>query len=66
MVITAVGQIIEWHFEILLINFGYTKISATVSLITGTGIDVLCSYFFIYKWNYGIMGVATLRCATFL
>jgi Na+-driven multidrug efflux pump len=53
----------ECHLELIFVNLGYEKCSATNSLITGLGVDVLCTYFFVYKWGWGIRGVALSQLA---
>jgi Na+-driven multidrug efflux pump len=48
----------ECHLEITFINLGYEKCAAFNSVLTGLGVDVACTYFFVYKWEWGIEGVA--------
>jgi len=56
MIITAFFLNIEMHFECIFINLGYARCAAFNSFITGVGIDVICTYFFIYKFELGMWG----------
>jgi len=56
MIITAILLIIEIHFEAIFINLGYARCAAFNSLLTGIGVDVICTYFLIYKLNLGMQG----------
>ena len=49
---------VECHLEQIFINLGYEKCAAANSLITGCGVDICCTYLFIYKWEWGMTGVA--------
>lgn len=49
---------VEYHLEQIFINLGYEKCAVFNSLITGCGVDIYCTYLFIYKWDMGITGVA--------
>jgi Na+-driven multidrug efflux pump len=58
MCITCQLLMVESHLELIFVNLGYTKSAAVNSLITGLFVDIVCSWFFIYKWDWGIRGVA--------
>merc|ERR1719317_782241 len=58
MIITALFIILEIHLEAIFVNLGYARCAAFNSLITGIGIDLICTYFFIYKLDLGMMGAA--------
>jgi len=49
---------VECHFEQIFVNLGYEKCAAFNSLITGCGVDICCTYLFVYKWEWGMTGVA--------
>jgi len=48
----------EAHLEIAMVNLGYVKTCALNSLVTGCGVDIAGSYFFIYKHDLGVRGAA--------
>jgi len=58
MIVTTVLLILEVHLESIFINLGYARCATFNSLITGIGIDVICTYFFIYKLGLGMTGAA--------
>jgi len=58
MIITSFLLNIEAHLEATFINLGYPQLATLNSLFTGIGVDVFCSYLFIYKWHWGIEGAA--------
>ncbi len=51
-------MLLEAHFEIAMVNLGYVKTCALNSLVTGCGVDIVGSYFFIYKKDLGVRGAA--------
>merc|ERR1712113_984934 len=46
-----------------MINLGYARSSTLVSFVTGTGIDIACSYLLIYRWEWGVLGAALTSVA---
>lgn len=58
MIITSCLLTLECHLEAIFINLQYAKIAAINSLFTGMFVDVGCTYFFIYKLQYGMLGAA--------
>jgi len=56
MIVTALLLISDIHFETIFINLGYARCTTLNSLITGIGIDVICTWFFIYKLDLGMKG----------
>lgn len=58
MIITTLLLILEIHLECIFINLGYARCATFNSLITGIGIDVIFTYFFMYKLDLGIRGAA--------
>ena len=49
---------LEVHLELIFINLGFERCAAFNSLLTGLGVDITCTYFFVYRWEWGIKGVA--------
>jgi len=49
---------LEVHLELIFINLGYERCALFNSLLTGLCVDIVCAYFFVYKWEWGIKGVA--------
>merc|ERR1719495_678332 len=49
MCVTSWLLLLEIHLENIFINLGYAKCATFNSLITGVGIDVACSYWFIFE-----------------
>ena len=58
MVVTSFLLTLECHLETIFINLQYAKIAAINSLFTGMFVDITCTYFFIYKLKYGMLGAA--------
>jgi len=58
MMITQFFWIIVMHFVTLFSSLKYNITLACVAFIGGVCIDMLCSYFFVYKLEWGIRGVA--------
>jgi len=56
MIVTALLLILEIHLENIFINLGYARCATFNSFVTGVGIDVICTYFFIYKLGMGMTG----------
>jgi len=56
MIVTALLLTLEIHLESIFINLGYARCATFNSLVTGIGIDVICTYFFIYKLDLGMTG----------
>ena len=54
---------LEIHLESCFVNFGYAKSATFNSFVTGLGVDACCTWFFVYKWAWGIEGVALVQCA---
>ena len=52
----------EVHLEQIFINMGFERCAAFNSLVTGLGVDVTCTFLFVYKWQWGIKGVALAQC----
>jgi len=58
MIITVLLLMTELHIENIFINLGYARCATFNSLICGVGVDVICTYFFIYKLDLGMTGAA--------
>jgi hypothetical protein len=54
VVITNWLMAIEAHLECIFINLGYAQCATLNSLVNGLGVDVLATYFLIYKWDMGM------------
>jgi Na+-driven multidrug efflux pump len=63
MVITASMLLVELHIEIIFVNLGYARSAMLNSLLTGLGVDVVCTYLFIYRWRMGMLGAALAQLA---
>jgi len=61
MIITAVLLVFEAHLEGVFINLGYTKSAAVNSLVTGMGLDIGCTYLFIYHLELGVYGAGLVQ-----
>lgn len=57
MIITNMCQICGMHMETLVTNWGYAKSTTVVSFSKGS-LQVLCSYIFIYRLQWGMVGNA--------
>lgn len=64
MVITSVLTILDANLEAIFINLGYAKCSTLNSLISGIGVNVACTYFFIFQWSWGVQGAALAQMTT--
>ena len=58
MVITSLLLLFEIHLESSFINLGYAKCATFNSFVTGMGVDLVCTWFFIYKFGWGMRGAA--------
>jgi hypothetical protein len=58
MILTAVLFVLEQHLEQMFIALGYTRCDACIGLVTGVGVDVGCSYAFVYLQGLGMRGFA--------
>ena len=58
MIIASWLLMLEAHIENIFINLGYTKSAALNSFVTGLGVDVVSTYFLIYRMNLGTKGAA--------
>jgi Na+-driven multidrug efflux pump len=58
MTITAWFMTLELHMNAVFINMGYARASTFNSFLTGLGVDVVCNYFFLYRWGWGVQGAA--------
>jgi Na+-driven multidrug efflux pump len=58
MIITNWLMVLEAHLECIFINLGYAQCATLNSLVNGLGVDVLATYFLIYKWDMGMYGAA--------
>lgn len=58
MVVTSLLLLLECHVEFMLINIGYARSATLNSFLTGLGIDVVCTWVFIYHFELGIHGAA--------
>lgn len=61
MIVTAVLLVFEIHLESVFINLGYVKSVAVNSLVTGMGLDIACTYLFIYHLRLGMFGAALVQ-----
>lgn len=57
MIVTNWFQICNMHMEALVTNLEYAKSTTVVSFLGG-GLQVLCSYTFIYRLGWGMVGNA--------
>ena len=58
MVVTSLLLLLEIHLENAFVNLGYAKCATFNSFVTGMGVDLVCTYFFIYKYAMGMRGAA--------
>ena len=58
MCISSWLLLLEAHLETIFINLEYAQLAAANSLFTGMIIDIGCTYLFIYKLGYGMIGAA--------
>lgn len=58
MVINSWLLLLEIHVEAVFINLNYAWWSTANSLISGLAVDCVCSYFFIYRFDWGVQGAA--------
>eukprot|EP00940_MAST-03C_sp_MAST-3C-sp2_P003641 g3641.t1 len=49
---------IEAHFEVVFVNLGFAKCAAFNSFITGIGVDIAATYYFIFHRQMGTEGAA--------
>ena len=63
MLITSWLFLLDIHVETLFINLGYAKLTTINSFVTGFGVDITCSYLFIYRLNMGLKGAALTQIA---
>ena len=63
MVITSLLLNLDCHIETIMVNLGYTRCAAFNSGLSGLGIDVVGTYFLIYKWKMGTEGAALAQIA---
>ena len=55
---TACLFLLECHLEQLFISLGYSTCDAFIGLVSGLGLDVGCTYYFVYIRGYGMLGFA--------
>jgi Na+-driven multidrug efflux pump len=58
MTVSTVLNIFGSHLEQVFIALGYAKCATFNSLVAGLGVDVVGSYFLIFKYSYGVKGAA--------
>eukprot|EP00939_MAST-03C_sp_MAST-3C-sp1_P005287 g5287.t1 len=58
MIVSNYLLMVEAHIEVIFVNLGYAKCAAFNSFVTGLGVDVLASYYFIYHRQMGTEGAA--------
>ena len=58
MIPASLLTLISTHFSIIFSNLEYNKTVTFNSLVTGVGIDAVTSYLFIYKYAWGMQGIA--------
>eukprot|EP00931_Biecheleriopsis_adriatica_P095290 TRINITY_DN68924_c0_g1_i1.p1 TRINITY_DN68924_c0_g1~~TRINITY_DN68924_c0_g1_i1.p1 ORF type:complete len:528 (+),score=95.23 TRINITY_DN68924_c0_g1_i1:213-1586(+) len=63
MVIATVVNMLGMHLEQVMVNLGYARSSTFTSFLSGLGVQVTCSYFFILRWDWGILGAALAQIA---
>ena len=63
MIITSWLMSVEQHLATVFVNLGYTHFATFNSLVTGCGIDLVCSYMLVYRWNLGVAGAAYTQIA---
>merc|ERR1719193_2777577 len=66
MIVTSLLLILEIHLQSIFINMGHARCVTLNSLVTGIGIDVFCSYFFICKLELGMRGAAFAQIAVMI
>jgi len=57
MVITSILNIFDGHIGALIVQNGYARSATVVSFAAGT-IQMICSYLFLYRWAWGMVGAA--------
>ena len=55
-------MMIDIHAEIIFVNLGFVRCAALNSLVTGCGIDILCTYIFVFRFQWGMTGIALSQC----
>jgi len=63
MIISSMISLLNSHLEMAFIILGYAKCATLNSFITGLGVDMTCTYCFIFLWGWGIEGAAFGRIA---
>eukprot|EP00928_Gymnodinium_smaydae_P088252 TRINITY_DN72360_c0_g1_i1.p1 TRINITY_DN72360_c0_g1~~TRINITY_DN72360_c0_g1_i1.p1 ORF type:complete len:567 (+),score=13.35 TRINITY_DN72360_c0_g1_i1:39-1739(+) len=63
MVLTSMANTFGSHLESVFVSMGYARCAMFNSLLTGLGLDVTCSYLFIYRWQWGVEGAAFAQMA---
>ena len=58
MLVTSWLLLLENHLATIFINLNYAHFASINSLVTGLGVDLFCSYYFIYHLELGIRGAA--------
>eukprot|EP00966_Prymnesium_polylepis_P146341 3379975-Prymnesium_polylepis.1 len=63
MIVTALVQLLENHMKTIFVSLGYARSATVNSLVTGIGVDMTCTYLFVYRWQLGIRGTALAQIA---
>ena len=63
MLPNAVLILLDIHIETVFMNLGFAKCCSINSVLTGLGVDVAVTYLFVYRWRWGVRGVALAQLA---
>ena len=58
MILGSLLMLVEIHVECMFVNLGFAKCAAFNALFTGLGVDILCSFTFVYYYDLGTFGAA--------
>ena len=63
MTVSSCLLIVEFHLQAVFVSLGYARCAAFNSFVSGIAVDMLCAYFFIYRWGFGTAGAAYTQIA---
>ena len=63
MILTACIFLLECHLEQLFISLGFAKVDAFIGFLSGLGIDIGCTYWWVHVKGYGMYGMALKEIA---
>lgn len=58
MLPNAVLILVDIHIETVFMNLGFAKSCSINSVLTGLGVDVAVTYMLVYRWRWGVRGMA--------